>query len=294
LLGRMRAVPLMFRPALLVASLCVATAALAQPVNFDQALEAREVAMGGAYRALGTTAVGIDGNPAAVGLFKFFQVDVGGAYDVGNKTWYVGGFVRDSQTSVLAAGYSFQLLSQPVTTAGVTTNVTGFQQVFAFALPLADYMTAGVSTHWVTESDLRINAASLDVGAAFKIGTVATLGFAGHNLINTNHPVELGRYFDLSTGLHFGPVQLALDALSNFGPHQFHPKLLFGTEVAIGKTFLIRAGVDFYTRTNVLAPQWYLTAGVGFSIDKGGLDFGYRQSLTGVGNLMVATLRIVL
>lgn len=283
----------MLRPALLVACL-LAAAASAQPVGFDQALEAREVAMGGAYRALGTTAVGVDGNPAALALFKTFQADVGGAWDPGNKTWYLAAFVRDSQTSVLAAGYSFQYLSQQVNTTTGTNTVGGFQQVFAFAVPVADYMTVGVSSHWITESDLHINAASLDAGAAFKIGTVATLGFAGHNLIDTNHPVELGRYFDLSTGLHFGPVRLAFDALSNFGPHQFHPKLLFGTEVAIGKTFLIRAGADWYTRTELAAPSWFLTVGVGFAIDKGGLDFGYRQSLTGVGNLMVATLRIAL
>jgi hypothetical protein len=284
----------MLRPALFLAPLLFAAAAAAQPVNFDQALEAREVAMGGAYRALGTTAVGVDGNPAALALFKYFQLDAGGAWDPGNKTWYLASFVRDSQSSPLSAGYSFQFLSQQVNSPAGTTTVTGFQQVFAFALPLADYMTAGVSSHWITESDLHINAASLDAGVAFKIATVATLGFAGHNLINTNHPVELGRYFDLSAGLHVGPVQLALDALSNFGPHQFHPKLLFGTEVAVGKGFLIRAGFDFYTRTNLLAPQWYLTAGVGFAIEKGGFDLGYRQSLTGVGNLMVATLRIVL
>jgi hypothetical protein len=284
----------MLRPALFLAALLLAAGAAAQPVNFDQALEAREVAMGGAYRALGTTAVGVDGNPAALALFKVFQLDAGGAWDPGNKTWYLASFVRDSQSSPLSAGYSFQFLSQQVNTPTGTTTVSGFQQVFAFALPLADYMTAGVSSHWITESDLHINAASLDAGVAFKIATVATLGFAGHNLINTNHPVELGRYFDLSTGLHFGPVQLALDALSNFGHNQFHPKLLFGTEVGIGKSFLIRAGVDFYTRTNLLAPEWYLTAGVGFVIEKGGFDLGYRQSLTGVGNLMVATLRIVL
>jgi hypothetical protein len=279
---------LRLQPALCFASLLTAAVASAQPVGFDQALEAREVSMGGAYRALGTSAVGVDGNPAALALFKSFQVDAGGAYDPGTNTWYLAGFVRDSQSSILAGGYSFQLLNQQVG----TNEVTGYQQVFAFALPLADYMTAGVSSHWITESDLRINAASLDAGVAFKIATVATLGFAGHNLINTNHPLVLGRYFDLSSGLHVGPVQLALDLLSNFGRNQFHPKILFGTEVAIGKTFIIRAGFDFYSRTNVLAPEWYLTGGVGFVIEKGGFDLGFRQSLTGSGNLMVATLRI--
>jgi hypothetical protein len=284
----------MLRPALLVVSLLAATAVSAQPVGFDQALEAREVAMGGAYRALGNTAVGVDGNPAALALYKVFQIDAGGAYDFGNKTWYLAGYARDSQSSVLCAGYSFHFLSQEVNTPSGTTSVSGFQQVLALALPVADYMTVGVSSHWIIESDLNINAASLDAGAAFKIGTIATLGFAGHNLINTYHPVQLGRYFDLSTGLHFGPVELAIDALSNFGPNQFHPKLLFGTEVAIGKSFLIRAGFDWYTRTNVAAPQYYLTAGVGFVVDKGGFDFGYRQSLNGVGNLLVATLRVTM
>jgi hypothetical protein len=280
----------MLRPALFFAPLLAAAVASAQPVGFDQALEAREVAMGGAYRALGTTAVGIDGNPAALALFKLFQIDAGGAYDFGNKTWYLAAYARDSQSSPLAAGYSFHYLSQEVGTG----SVSGYQQVLALALPVADYMTVGVSSHWIIEGDLNINAASLDAGAAFKIGTVATLGFAGHNLINTNHPVQLGRYFDLSTGLHFGPVQLAIDTLSNFGPHQFHPKLLFGTDVALGKGFSIRAGFDWYTRTNVAAPSYFLTVGVGFTIDKGGFDFGYRQSLNGVGNLVVATLRVMM
>jgi hypothetical protein len=288
----------MLRTALLLAPLLAASVAMAQPIGFDQALEAREVSMGGAYRALGTTAVGVDGNPAALALFKFFQLDAGGAWDFGNQEWYVAGYVRDSQSSPLAAGYSFHYLSQPLTTVtptGTTTRyISGYQQVFAFGIPVADYMSIGVSSHWITESDLHINAASLDVGMAFKIGTVATLGFAGHNLINTNHPVQLGRYFDLSTGLKFGPVRLAIDTLANFGPHEFHPKLLFGTEVALGNSFLIRAGADWYTRTQYVRSTVYLTVGVGFVVDKGGFDLAYQQSCTGVGNLLVATLRVVL
>lgn len=279
----------MLRPAF-TALVLSAAAASAQPVGFEEALEAREVAMGGAYRALGNTAVGVDGNPAALGLFKAFQVDVGGAYEFGTNTWYVAGYVRDSQTSPLAAGYSFHYLSQQFDTSSGTTNVAGFQQVFAFALPVADFASIGVSTHWITESQLHINAASLDVGAAFKIAKIATIGFAGHNLIDTNHPVELGRYFDLSTGLLFGPVRLAVDIRSNFGPNQFHPKYSFGTEVSFGSSFIFRAGLEWFTLTQSV----WLTTGVGFVVDKGGFDVGYRQSLNGVGGLMVATLRVVL
>jgi hypothetical protein len=279
----------MLRRTLFLCPLLTTAVASAQPVGFEEALEAREVAMGGAYRALGTTAVGVDGNPAAIGLAKTFQVDVGGAYDFGNKTWYVAGYVRDSQTSALAAGYSIHYLSQQVTSStGVTDNITGFQQVFAFALPVADIASIGVSTHWLVESALNINAASLDVGAAFKIAKLATIGFAGHNLIDTNHPLQLGRYFDLSGGLTLGPVQLAIDIRSNFGPNQFHPKYSFGTEIFLGSTFIFRAGLEWYTLTQ----STFLTAGIGFVVDKGGFDFGYRQSLNGVGNLLVATLRV--
>jgi hypothetical protein len=283
-------------PVVLLAFLLLSAAAGAQPIDFGQALEAREVAMGGAYRALGTSAVGVDGNPAALALFKLFQIDVGGAYDFGNKEWYLAGYVRDSQTSALAAGYSFHYLSQQLSSSTGTSTVAGFQQVLALAAPVADYMTLGVSSHWITESDLHINAASLDVGAAFKLGTVATVGFAGHNLLNTNHPVELGRYFDLSGGLRLGPLALALDLLSNFGPREFHPQVLFGAEIVFGKVFLLRAGTDFYSRTTTAAQAWFLTAGVGIVVDKtgSGVDVGYRQSLTGTGNLLVATLRIVL
>jgi hypothetical protein len=280
----------MHRLALSLAPLLAAASALAQPVGFEEALEAREVAMGGAYRALGTTAVGVDGNPAAIGLYKMFQIDAGGAYDFGNQTWYVAGYTRDSQSSPLAAGYSIHYLSQPVTTGTQTTNITGFQQVFAFALPLADFVALGVSTHWINESQLHINAASLDVGVAFKIAKVATLGFAGHNLIDTHHPVQLGRYFDLSGGAHFGPVQLAIDIRSNFGPNQFHPKYSFGTEVFLGSSFCLRGGVEWYT----LPQSVFLTTGAGIVVDKGGFDLGYRQSLNGVGSLFVATLRVVL
>jgi hypothetical protein len=282
------------RSALLLATLLTSAAAVAQPVGFEQALEAREVAMGGAYRALGTTAVAIDGNPATLSLFKAFQIDVGGAYDFGEKTWYVAGYVRDSSTSVLAGGYSFRLLAQTTDASTGTTTVTGIQQVLALSLPVADYMTVGVSSHWLIENALNINAASLDVGAAFKLGKVATVGFAGHNLLDTHHPLELGRYFDLSGGLHLGPLQVALDTLSNFGPKQFHPQFLFGAELGLGKIFLLRAGTDFYTRTTTSAELWYLTAGLGFNIDKGGFDVGLRQSLSGGGTLFVASLRIVL
>jgi hypothetical protein len=281
----------MVRTTLFLALLLRTVSAFAQPVGFEEALEAREVSMGGAYRALGTTAVGTDGNPAALGLYKLFQIDTGGAYDFGNQTWYLAAYARDSQSSPLAAGYSLHYLSQPVATGpGTTTNVTGFQQVFAFAVPVADFVALGVSSHWINESQLHINAASLDAGVAFKIAKVATIGFAGHNLINTNHPVQLGRYFDLSGGAHFGPVQLAIDIRSNFGPNQFHPKYSFGTEVFLGSSFCLRAGVEWYT----LPQSVFLTTGAGIVVDKGGFDLGYRQSLDGVGSLLVATLRVVL
>src|SRR5712692_5465217 len=56
--------------------------------GFRDLMQARNYAMGGAYRALGLGTEAIDGNPAAMGLRKRYEIDLGGALNTQPKFGY--------------------------------------------------------------------------------------------------------------------------------------------------------------------------------------------------------------
>ena len=61
----------------------VATPVLAQEKaspGLDDLMHARNLAMGGAYRSLGYGAESVGGNPAAIAMFKRYQVEASGTW----------------------------------------------------------------------------------------------------------------------------------------------------------------------------------------------------------------------
>ncbi|HEY1087809.1 MAG TPA: hypothetical protein VGE37_08945, partial [Archangium sp.] len=91
-------------------SVLVATTAFAQveegtSPDLRDIASARNIAMGGAYEALGYGAEVINGNPAALSLYKRYQIELNGAWDI-PQGYANGSLALADSTNALAMGIS--------------------------------------------------------------------------------------------------------------------------------------------------------------------------------------------
>src|SRR5687768_7098570 len=98
--------------ALLSSTLAFAQAAVREPgPQIRDVAAARAYGMGGAYRALGLGTEAVDGNPASLGVFKRYLIEISGAWDPRNPFGFGSVAMMDSATSPLAAGVAYHLVS---------------------------------------------------------------------------------------------------------------------------------------------------------------------------------------
>jgi hypothetical protein len=272
---------------LAVACLLLARSLLAAPapLDFDTARGAREVGMGGTFRELGIGANSADGNPAAVALFKAYQLEFAGGDDWKAKGWYVAGWVRDSTNQEFSGAYSFHY----ITNSASGSNVGLYAHSLSIATRLGDRVAFGLGGRWFIQGTPKINAASMNVGISILVIPQLTLGFAGYNLIDTRHP-ELSRSFEVGLGLLLGPVRLASEVRSDLGRGPLQPIWNTGLELFLGQTFALRTGWEWREPVQ----QNFFTVGLGIVLDNAGLDIGWRHGLAGAGDLIVGGLRLQL
>jgi hypothetical protein len=260
--------------------------AAGQPVTYDIAHGAREVAMGGAFRELGIGANSADGNPAAVALFQAFQVEVGGGWSWQSGGWFGATWARDSTNAELAAAYSLHYITNSFNFPQSST-VSQFDNTFALATRIGERFAIGIGSRWLIQNDYpKANCASLNAGISMLILPQLTLGFAAYNLIPTYNP-QLARSFELGIGLLLGPVRIASEVRSDIGNGPLRPIWNNGLEVLLGQAFALRGGFEWQQPSK----QNYLSAGLGLVFGTVGVDLGWRHGLSGIGDLMVLTAR---
>ncbi len=270
---------------LLIGLFIAAVPASAQTLDFDTARGAREVAMGGTFREMGTTANAVDGNPAAMGLFPAFQLDFAAGWDPRSHGWYAAGWARDSTNPDISAGYSLHYLSNETNGDAVGQ----WAHSLSLATRLGDRVAIGLGTRWLIQSQPHINAASLNAGLAIRAANTLTLGFAAYNLIDTHHP-ELSRAFEVGFSWLLGPVRLASEVRSDLGRGPVHPIVNAGTEFLLSRAFALRAGYEWQQATS----NNFLSGGIGFLVDNAGFDFAYRHGFNQPSRLLVVSFRLQL
>lgn len=263
------------------------SAALAQgePVLRDLQ-HARGFAMGGAFRGLGLDAQAVDGNPAAMSAFQRYQLELSGAWDIGNKYAFGNLSVLDSKTQRVAVGVSYHLVSFGIGEYRRTAHLS----TVAFGLPLlGDWLHLGLSTrHLVMTGAAQANAITADAGLLFKLGPGLHLSASGHNLLDIHHP-EMSRYYVFSGGWAAGLAALGVDVRLDMKTPPA-PQLVYsvGGEYILGEGLPIRAGYAYDT----LVRRHYVSAGIGIIAEGGGLDLGYRQEIGGLGRMLALTFRL--
>jgi hypothetical protein len=247
-------------------------------------MSARNIGMGGAYESLGYGAEAITGNPAAISVYKRYQVEATGSWDIplgyGNASV---GFM--DSTNALSAGLTYQFV-----TFGGAERRWGHLTTLALSYPIADMFHIAVAgQHHVLVGASNTNSISLNAGLLFHPAEWITIGLSGHNLIS-NYNVDLSRYFVASaSSLLFGQLTPAFDVRVDFNQPVARAAFAGGVEWLIAQTVPVRVGYQY----DGIAGHQYLGLGLGYFNNGSGVDLAYRHELTGqAGRMLTLTLKL--
>lgn len=253
--------------------------------GLEDAMHARNLAMGGAFRAMGYGAEAITGNPAAMSLFKRYQMELSGSWDIPNGYGLGTAAISDSLSSDIAAGVAYDFV-----TYGGLDRRWAHLTTFALAMPLSQMVHLGASVrHQIITGATNTNSITASAGLVVRPTTFLTLGVSGHNLL-PNYNRDLPRYFAGSVSmLLFGQLTPCFDVRADFNAATPRFAWSGGVEWMLSMSYPLRAG---YERDDITGHQ-YVSGGVGIFDEGSGVDFAYRQELGGDGGRMVAmTLKL--
>lgn len=266
----------------------VALAQVGEGVSPDlrDIVSARNVGMGGAYEAVGYGAEVINGNPAALSLYKRYQIELNGAWDVPQGYGYGSLAIADS-TNALAMGISYTFA-----TFGGEERRWAHLTTLAVSYAFAEWIHLGVTTrHHVLVGASNTNSISMNAGLMLRPVQWLSFGFSGHNLI----PVwsrDVSRYFVASVALQIlGQLTPAFDLRMDF--NQPAPRFAYhgGLEWLIAEAFPVRLG---YQYDGIMNHQ-YFSGSIGWFSQGSGVDVAYRHELGGQEGRMVSlTLKLQL
>lgn len=270
-------------------SLCLSLTALAQVEVTPNLLDlqaARNAGMGGAYEALGYGAETIGGNPAALSLYKRYQIEASGAWDIPQGYGYGTLGVADS-TNQVAAGISYHFA-----TFGGSQRRWAHLTTLDLAYAFGDMIHIGVAVrHHVLVGASNTNSVSMNAGVVVRPVEWLTIGFSGHNLISVFNR-DIPRYFVASIGAQIlGQLTPAFDFTMDFNQPIMRYQIHGGLEWLISNTFPVRLGYEYDGIYN----HHYLGGGIGWFSDGSGVDLSYRHEIGNQnGRMLVLTLKLQL
>lgn len=275
--------------ALLVLGCLASASALAQrapATSPDQRdfMHSRNMAMGGAYEAMGYGVEAIGGNPAALTLYKRYQMEATGSWDPPQGFGFFSLGIADS-TNPLAMGITYHFA-----TYGGDERRWAHVTTLAASYAIADFVHLGIAArHQVLVGASNTNSVTMNAGLIVRPVQFLTLGFSGHNLISVYNP-DVSRYFVASISAQlFGQLTPAFDLRMDFNQPIARLAYHGGLEWLIAQTVPVRIGYQF----DGIAGHQYLSAGIGWFIEGSGIDFAYRHELGGQeGRLLSLTLKL--
>lgn len=242
--------------------------------------------MGGAFRAMGGGTEVIDGNPAAMTVYRRYLIELSGAWDPRNPFGFGSLSVMDSASNPIAAGLNYQLVSVG---SGDDHRVAHINTA-AFGLPFGQLLHVGLSTRHILMTGTRTaNALTGDAGVLLNFGGL-TFTVSGHNLIDIYNE-DFPRYFAGGAAFMTPVFNIAADVKADFNGES--PAFSFhgGAEYLLFNALPIRGG---YTH-DLIRNARVVTGGLGIFVENGTIDFGYQHELGGsYSRLLAVTLRMQL
>jgi hypothetical protein len=268
--------------------LCFATAALGQVLPTTPDLRdmayARNIGMGGAYEALGYGVESINGNPAAMSLFKRYQTEASGSWDV-PQGYGFGTLGLVDSTNGLTMGLSYHFA-----TFGGLERRWAHLTTLGLAYALADWIHLGFAIrHQVLLGATNTNSVTTTAGIVLRPVSFLTFGFSGHNLI-PNFNQDITRYFVASVaGNIIGQISPVFDLRMDFNRPETRFAFHGGIEWLVAETFPLRLGYEF----DGIGSHQYLSFGIGWFSSGSGIDLSYRHELEGQrGQLISLSLKL--
>ncbi len=266
------------RVATAAAVLAFSSAASATQVStytLQTAPGARSVAMGDAFRAVGTSNDAIVEDPAALAISPHYEIDGYFGYAFASPATYWSGSLVDSSTTPLAVGVDYTHLASGTS----PTRFGGSDLRLALAdTIIPDQLFVGISGNWVDfgYSFLPANAITGDAAVVYKPIDLVSIALVGYNLVDIKHPelAPLSGALAVAVGTDTS-FRTATDLVVNFST----PKPLFdyhlGGEYLIAQLVAVRAGYMY----DALQGANFGSIGAALIMPTFAIDVSFRQQV---------------
>ena len=235
----------------------------------------RATAMGGAHAAIATANDALVVNPAGLSQGRRYHFELDGVYDSKFPAQGVMASIVDTASSPMGSGVLFSRWGS----GRGNGRGEGWGVGFAYSGAIGANLFGGGQTKF-----LRYRGPDgLDARWAQDIGILSRSGGFSWAAVVQNISTTKIPLFPLTgtAGVAWGDDRdwhLAMDYKADFSDtsHVKH-KAAVGGELLVGESMALRSGVTWDSTAHL----WWLSAGVGFLTEKGGLQFVWRRRVSG-------------
>ena len=281
-----------------VVGLALAGSAHAEGDALDDKLGPREIAVGEAMRGEATGSTAIDMNPGGLALNRELVFEGGYGYRASDDSSLLGVSVCDSTAAMPGCFFYDYLASNPDSSGQSlhrTTNVGGMSLGRTL---LPRLLVGGTLKYFHVDTNIAGEMPSsgfnVDLGATVRLTDMINFGVAAQNLFGSSSddfPRAIGGGVSLRP---MSMLALTFDSRWRLDGMQTKARYGGGAELFIrnssGQTGVpLRGGALHDNNLNAT----YITAGIGLSTMKLGIDIGARRAISGVNETVVlASMRL--
>jgi hypothetical protein len=267
--------------------------------SLDDVLGPREIAMGEALRGGATGASSVDLNPAGLSLNRELVFEGGYGYRASDSASLVGVSACDS-TNALPGCFFYEYAGSNPELGTMTMHRTTHVGGLSLSRMIVPRILVGATAkyyHFTSDMTGESNASgtSFDLGATIRLNELFNLGVSAQNLWASEESPQFPRAVGGGIYAHVVSVlALSFDARWRLDGNASGARYGGGAELFLrgsdGQTgYPIRAGV---LHDNALGAT-YLSAGLGFTSMRFGIDVAGRREISGGDETMlVASMRI--
>ncbi len=235
----------------------------------------RATAMGGAGSAIATSNDALTLNPAGLSQNRRYHFELDGVYDATYPAQGILASIVDSASSPIGSGVLFSRWGS----GRADGRGEGWGLGFSYSSPIGANLFSGGQTKF-----LRYRGPDgLNAKWAQDIGVLSRSGNFSWAAVVQNISTSIIPLFPLTgtAGVAWGDDRdwhLAIDYKADFSDtaHVKH-KTAVGGELLVGDSMALRTGATW----DASAHLWWLSAGVGFLTEKGGLQLVWRRRVSG-------------
>lgn len=261
----------------------LAAAAASLPAAAQTHEGARLLAVAEAHRALTMGNDSIYVNPAGLALGSAYTLELSYLDDARGSDRRFNASIIDSQAGPLAGGIAYTYsIRRPDDVPTGEQRYEGHRFDLALASRVGETVGIGATARYMTyerkDGDTTIAGGydefTFDAGLQWRFSDNFALGLAAYNLTNSDRremPISWG------AGLGFQAEALSIEGDVRYNAQIGKAAYSLGAAYIVSNLVPLRGGITYDLASETFA----VSAGLGFNVDKFGIDIGYRQRVTG-------------